>query len=252
MRALKHSRRRRRSLYLQKVAISGGHTVHVLHDFQRSARWDVHVGATTLDRAAFHGSSGSVVWTASMALIEWLSAAPDRLRFVVGASILELGSGVGFLGTALRKLGASRVLLTDLEKQLRQIRCNLAANRDIDATRGGSPAPSVVGGGCELESVVRCCSFEWGCDFPAKVRACHWDLIIGCDIVYALDQVEPLADTLAALLVRGGSRRSKADGVGGVSRTRVLLALPDRDDFGYRRRNKTSGEWSPVSDDFKL
>ena len=139
MRALKHSRRRRRSLYLQKVAISGGHTVHVLHDFQRSARWDVHVGATTLDRAAFHGSSGSVVWTASMALIEWLSAAPDRLRFVVGASILELGSGVGFLGTALRKLGAARVLLTDLEKQLRQIRRNLAANREIEVTRGGVP-----------------------------------------------------------------------------------------------------------------
>ena len=184
LRTLKHPLRRRcrRSLYLQTVDISGGHAVHIVHDFKKSA--DAHARATTQDHAAFFGSSGSVLWSASMTLIKWLGANPDTLQnLVVGASILELGSGVGFLGTALRKLGATRVLMTDLPSQQRQLRQNLAANREAaDRSAGLTVAAD---GALRLRSPrVSCCSYAWGDPLPSQLLAHDWDLIVGCEVVY--------------------------------------------------------------------
>jgi predicted nicotinamide N-methyase len=260
-------RRRRRSLYLQTIVIPGGHGVHVLHDFRKSA-------GTDAAHAAFFGYSGSVVWTASTALIRWLGTEPDRVRKLVdGASILELGSGIGFVGNALRKLGAARVLMTDLPAQMPQLRQNVRANReqaavdDVRAEAHHTPRS-------EGPERVSCCRYSWGASLPSKLRAHHWDLVVGCDVVHAVDQVQPLVQTLATLLMRGrgGGGQSKASGdargrdsrsdagnhshhatgIGGESRTRVLLALADRTDNGYRRRDPTSGEWSPVIPDYEM
>lgn len=124
--------------------------------------------------------------------------------------------------------------MTDLPKQLPLIRKNLAANRAADPGRA-------------TPRRVRCCGFAWGGVLPpAVLRRKKWDLVVGCDIVYCLEQRHQLADTLAELLRRGR-------GAGRDASTRVLLALPDRDDFGYRRRDAaTGGGWSPTLPDYEL
>jgi predicted nicotinamide N-methyase len=193
------------------------------------------MSAAALDRIAIGGSCGAVVWTSSMVLVEWLGGESGRLReFVSGASILELGGGLGFLGVSLFKMGASRVVVTDLPKQQRLIRKNIEANLE------GSPGAD---SGSVQRQQVQCCSFIWGPRVPSQLRG-HWDLVVGCDIVYDLDRVAELAGTLVALLLRAeGGRRGP---------TRVLLALPDRSDFGYRRRDRASGEWSPTLPDYEV
>lgn len=106
---LSFTRTRRTRLHRQVFAIPGGRSVVVLHDLQECEQWDDDAHASTLDRSAHGGTCGSVVWTSSTALVSWLGGAPDRLRsLVAGASVLELGAGVGFVGTALARMGAAR------------------------------------------------------------------------------------------------------------------------------------------------
>ena len=119
------------------------------------------------------------------------------------------------------------------------MRRNVAANRSAHA------------------GALRCRSYTWGRTLPRELRA-RWDLIVGCDIVYDRNAVSALADTLSSLLDRGSAAEATeavAGGVGGGRSggrtTQVLLALPDRTDFGYHRRGP-DGVLSATLPDYEL
>lgn len=58
--------------------------------------------------------SGQKVWCGSLGVAEYLLGHPD---FVQGCSVLELGSGTGLLGMLTKRLGATKVLLTDHDQR---------------------------------------------------------------------------------------------------------------------------------------
>lgn len=206
------------------------HDVHTISDLHR----------------AFGGTCGSSTWCASTALTTWLCEDPARLReYVVGQSILEVGSGIGFTGISLVALGARRLLLTDLSTQLPLMRVNLDTNRAIlDGRWVGS------------------CAFEWGARPPRIFKP---GLVVACDVIYDEESVAQLAKSFAVLLQgrtsrsRTSSHRPESRRRSGLSRrarhakqasgtqrasprmervprgTRALLSLPDRVDFCYTR-----------------
>ena len=133
-----------------------------------------------------------------------------RLReLVVGRSILELGSGVGFVGLSLSALGASRVLCTDLPEQMPLLEKNLARGRRDDA------------------GLLESCSFVWGTRPVSVFSGGLWNLAIACDCCYDLKCVPDLAASLHALTLEGAA---------------VLISAPSRVDFAYHRCHHDSGD----------
>ena len=70
-----------------------------------------------------------VLWESAPCLVRWLLEDPERMdTYIKDKRVLELGAGLGLVGTALAKLGARHVTLTDLPQQLTLLRRNLEAN----------------------------------------------------------------------------------------------------------------------------
>jgi predicted nicotinamide N-methyase len=161
-----------------------------------------HVTVLSDVSGAYGGTCGSSLWAASTSLIEWLTREEQRQhrRLFEGRNVIELGAGLGFAGLALARLGARRVLLTDLPRQLPLLGRNLAANL---------PA-------C---SHVSTAALQWGSPLPASCREVSWDLVVATDVVYDENCVAALASTLQDLCCRDGRT------------VRALLALPDRSEF---------------------
>ena len=68
-------------------------------------------------------------------------------KLIRGRAVLELGSGLGYVGCALAALGARRVLCTDVPTQLKLLEFNIQQN----ATALGRGA-----------AAVGCTPFVWG------------------------------------------------------------------------------------------
>eukprot|EP00566_Odontella_aurita_P020933 CAMPEP_0113596846 /NCGR_PEP_ID=MMETSP0015_2-20120614/40606_1 /TAXON_ID=2838 /ORGANISM="Odontella" /LENGTH=356 /DNA_ID=CAMNT_0000504493 /DNA_START=49 /DNA_END=1119 /DNA_ORIENTATION=- /assembly_acc=CAM_ASM_000160 len=172
------------------------------------------------------GKLGSSVWPSSVALCLHLAAHPEAVR---GRRVLELGAGCGLPSLLCRDaLGANAVLATDfweLDDRAvdggRKFLCRdaLGANavlatdfwelddRVVDGGRK-EPIPARLHG-INLEHNVR--------GEGAQVQRVDWhdpvtvsgassfgaDLIIGSDLVYYPSNVQPLMDTLQALLEEG-------------------------------------------------
>ena len=149
-------------------------------------------------------TAGDGLWASAPALLEWLSADDQTLpgsdmsrrSLFEGQSVVEVGSGTGFVGLALAKLGASRVTLTDLPQRLPILKRNVEENG--------------------LEDAVSVQALAWGTTSSAIDN--EPDLIVASDVTYDAELVPLLATTLAALL--SGGRKPKA-----------LLALPRRSHF---------------------
>eukprot|EP01051_Picozoa_sp_SAG22_P012398 SAG22_NODE_1285_length_4874_cov_2.729634_2_plen_340_part_00 len=171
------------------------------------------------------GSCGSSVWAAAPVLCKWLlrTSPPCACRAMCGPkdkAVLELGAGLGMVGMACAKAGASEVLLTDLPQQLPLMRRNIAEN---------------FGEGCYVD----CAALPWGgaaetpLPRPAGGLRAGWDLVVGADLVYDIGAMPALACTLARLLLaRPVSRGEEARR--GPPAPRALCAFPDRTDFQHR------------------
>jgi hypothetical protein len=164
-----------------------------------------HVAVWSDSSGAFGGTCGSTLWAASTSLVDWLCCDEQRRhrRLFEGRNVIELGSGLGFAGLALARLGARRVLLTDLPRQLPLLERNLAANLP----------------GCSHASTA---ALHWGLPLPASCCEVSWDLVVAADVVYDEDCVAGLASTLQDLCCHGRDGRT----------AQALLALPDRSEFG--------------------
>ena len=123
--------------------------------------------------------TGSSVWDGAVVLARYLETHPAK---VAGRRVVELGSGTGFGGLVAARLGASEVLLTDLDQCLPLIEANVRRNGLADR--------------------VAAAPLRWGepADVSADVVLVADCLLPGCDVLF-----EPLCRTLAALLARGAA-----------------------------------------------
>jgi hypothetical protein len=76
---------------------------------------------------------GARVWDCSFILTKYFDEFLPA-EFFRGKNTIELGSGVGYLGTILSRLGCSPLLLTDQKEMIPTLRANVLAN-DLPDTR---------------------------------------------------------------------------------------------------------------------
>jgi len=147
------------------------------------------------------GTCGANLWASSTSLVAWLSAEEQRQYRTLyeGRSVLELGAGLGLTGLALDQMGARRVLLTDVAEQIPLLQHNVEAN-------------------VPLRGSVSTAALRWGEALPPSCQDSDYDLVVATDVIYDEENVAPLASTLKQL--------SSPRGI------KVLLALPDRCEFG--------------------
>jgi predicted nicotinamide N-methyase len=142
---------------------------------------EIPVAAETFRMATLDRDTGDLywhaLWPAAVGLAEHLLQQPDLVR---GRRVLELGCGVGLVGLAAARCGA-RLTLSDIDPEALALADeNLAAN-------GASGVDAVV--------------IDWTNPPPLP----RFDVILGSDLVYETWLSRPLANTVHALLARGGT-----------------------------------------------
>lgn len=105
----------------------------------------IHESADTYDPSTGRALTGSWLWDSALHLAEWIAAAD-----LSGATVLELGAGLGLPGLAAAVLGSSRVVLTDAPPLLEGLRRNVEANGvgekvEVRELRWGSDEAEVFG-----------------------------------------------------------------------------------------------------------
>ena len=130
------------------------------------------------------------MWKAAPRLAAFLQSRPELCR---GRTVLELGAGLGLVGITAHLQGAESVVMTDGDtRALAQMRLNVRENCGDDG-RG---------------SVISCRQLLWGSpqvDAFARERG-GFATILGADVIYTLESIEPLFDTVARLLERPRGR----------------------------------------------
>jgi protein-lysine N-methyltransferase EEF2KMT len=138
------------------------------------------------------GATGLKTWDACLHLATYLTTEGKSL--VIGKSVLELGVGTGLLSIICAgPLSAAYVLATDGDPDVGEtIHRNVGFNHHL-SRKSGLQIP--------LESRV----LEWGSSanlgsvLPSKGGSVLYDTILGADITYSPDSLEPLASTLSGL-----------------------------------------------------
>jgi protein-lysine N-methyltransferase EEF2KMT len=138
------------------------------------------------------GSTGLRTWDAGLHLATYLAS--DGKSLIIGKSVLELGAGTGLLSIICAgPLSAAYVLATDGDEDVDQrIERNIGLNHHLPR-RSGRKIP--------LEAKV----LEWGSSatlgsvLPSKGGNVLYDTILGADLTYSLDLLEPLASTISEL-----------------------------------------------------
>jgi len=149
------------------------------------------------------GTTGWTVWTSSYVMLriieDYLERAASasspswgRREWWIGKRVMDLSAGLGLVGLAAARLGAS-VLLTDIgKKQIETLRANVSLN-GFDETQ------------------VAAQELAWG-DNSALEQATSsygpFNLVFACDLVYIGcrdDIMEPLADTLLRTISGGAT-----------------------------------------------
>ncbi|XP_019616970.1 PREDICTED: protein N-lysine methyltransferase METTL21A-like [Branchiostoma belcheri] len=127
---------------------------------------------------------GEAVWPSAKILSRYLLDNPDLVRDV---SVLELGCGPGLTGLVAAKLSRqpSRVLLTD--------NCQLVLEELVPR--------SIQHNFPHTEDRPECVYLHWGADLPRfQQKYGSFDVILGADVIYWTEYVEPLLQTVSQLL----------------------------------------------------
>jgi predicted nicotinamide N-methyase len=158
-------------------------------------------------------STGSDIWDCTLVLAHFFAI---HSTFIQGAVVLELGSGVGALGMILYKLGAAKVILTDLEPNCDLIRRNVEQN--FSYAEHGMEYPT--------GSLVRVKTLDWGTkhfdeffssdkhsvdisrDDDSNLLIGKRLVVVGSDLFlpFAAHLLRPLCETIAALLQYSSSK----------------------------------------------
>lgn len=150
------------------------------------------------DSEAIWSSTGLTLWRSSEYLCEYLvSSKDDLLRD--DTRILEVGSGLGRCGILASLLNpACRVLATDGDTDaLAQLRANVQHNQRVEDGVDSSSSSS-------LKSNISCHQLLWGEETARTFMNSHggtfFDVIIGSDLIYVPNVIEPLFKTIKILL----------------------------------------------------
>ena len=111
------------------------------------------------------------VWDGAAPMAQFLCEHPERVR---GKTVVELGAGPGLPGIVAARLGAARVVLTDLPGELELLRSNAAKN------------------GVEATASAAACA--WG-DARAAAALGRFDVVLCSDVLYG--HLEATAVSLA-------------------------------------------------------
>lgn len=153
----------------------------------------------TIGEQPGHRQSGQYLWPAAASLCHYFCTF-EQMR-LNDRCIVELGSGCGLSGIFCAKyLNSQRVLLTDYDPgSLSLIQDNILLN--------------------EVEDLARCLPLEWG---NGLAEPWHYSdiIILGSDLIYSKDVVEPLFMTVRsymdACLENGGFYLSTSFDLGEV------------------------------------
>jgi predicted nicotinamide N-methyase len=192
------------------------------------------------------------VWDASVVLARHLDAAahlqprPPALRAV--ARCVELGSGTGLAGIAAAACLQVPVVLTDLSEVLPALRKSVEMNAELahlldvrpldwrDAARDAAQALQLhvarAGRGAAADLPGSACGAdEEGAPRVCDVRRAECEeavLVLAADCVWLAGLVQPLLDTLSALISTSSASASASASAGARSELRLLLAYKSR------------------------
>lgn len=120
---------------------------------------------------------GGKLWDSSFILAKYLSEHPEK---VYQKRIVELGSGLGFMGLCCALFGAQSVVMTDLPQVIPLLQYNMDVNSRLHGLNS---------------SMISVKAHEWGTPFESL----RCDVVIMCDVVYDPDGYEPLLKSLELL-----------------------------------------------------
>ncbi len=159
--------------------------------FWRYSGNDTRFSLTTSDDESLLTSGA--LWFGSHYLAHYIANQTANLDFS-GKTVLEIGTGTGFVGIALAAIdiGIRRIIFTDLESQLSTVIANVELNKELFARSN-------------IEVVVMPYSFGQSVgDFYRALmsKGFDWtvDVIIGADIAYDVSLHDPLYQTLEQFL----------------------------------------------------
>mmetsp|Transcript_63802 Transcript_63802/g.120846 ORF Transcript_63802/g.120846 Transcript_63802/m.120846 type:complete len:663 (+) Transcript_63802:80-2068(+) len=133
------------------------------------------------------GATGAVLWPAAVALMQHLDATVPTMATNSGKRILELGAGLGCVGSFLTQHKGCRVTLTDVPEAMPLLVRNVTENFST------GDAPEVL-------------PFRWGdTNQLAVLTICGaFDLVVGSDVTYRPEYLDELLRCAHALLRPGG------------------------------------------------
>eukprot|EP01041_Mallomonas_annulata_P010467 gene10466-21836_t len=127
-------------------------------------------------------STGAAVWNGAN-MMSWYMENKINPVSLRGASVLELGAGVGFSSLVANSLGAKNVVITDGNEDVLKL-----ADENIKIN-----VPS------ELQEQVYTSKLRWGTDDEEKFTNKQWDYIIASDVTYRKDSWPVLMGTISRL-----------------------------------------------------
>eukprot|EP00978_Attheya_sp_CCMP212_P007268 scaffold16926_cov59-Attheya_sp.AAC.2 len=150
-------------------------------------------------------STGLTLWRASHLLCNYLVSHTKEI--VENKTILELGAGLGLCGILAHKLGTRSVVLTDGDTDtLAEMRHNVLINTNQTTEKQD---------GSKI-STITCRQLRWGRNVDTffeqqkqvqtaiNERWNGYDIIMGSDIIYVEEIIEPLFQTVVTLLGKDG------------------------------------------------
>lgn len=135
-----------------------------------------------------HGDTGRSLWDGAVALAKLL----EHCRWLVAdRAVLEVGSGQGLVGLSAARLGASRVVMTDLPYTVEDLQASAELNGFVQT---GS-----------TESRLQVEILDWAqpaAFFHSRPTNERFDLLLGADVIWLIELVPILVGSLHALAER--------------------------------------------------
>ncbi|KAJ3077613.1 hypothetical protein BCR33DRAFT_846347 [Rhizoclosmatium globosum] len=149
----------------------------------------------TLNTSTESNESGTTVWEGGVALARHLAAEAGKNKLnLAGKSCIDLGSGTGIVGIACAKLGAN-VFLTDIDHP--------DVMGLLEKNAGQNTIKSAVSDNLNIANKkATVIPLEWNSPpvIPEQIQSmAPFDFILGADVVFAMEAVVKLVDTIAAL-----------------------------------------------------
>ncbi|OEU06206.1 hypothetical protein FRACYDRAFT_255678 [Fragilariopsis cylindrus CCMP1102] len=124
---------------------------------------------------------------------------------ITGKRVLELGSGLGLCGIVAYHIGAKYVMMTDadtitLEKMRFNVTQNCSSTFTSTDTESGIATSS---GSSRTSSSIDCKQLIWNEQLEIfHQKYGNWDTILGADVIYTRESLEPLFDTVLFFLLQ--------------------------------------------------